>query len=156
MANIFGSAMCFLVAASIPVFGKLFRKNCFKENISICCNILAVALIVLVLIFVIMMVFSGFLVELATVFSFLRWIKWVSAFRYASNVLYINEFRNLEFCLTNNSTICPSSGNNVLRERSIDYTSNWDMWKYFFALTLMATICFFIAYIRLLFIKKVK
>ena len=103
-----------------------------------------------------MMVFSGFLVELASVFSFLRWIKWVSAFRYASNVLYINEFRNLEFCLTNNTNICPSSGNDVLRERSIDYTSNWDMWKYFFALTLMAAICFFLAFIRLLFIKKVK
>jgi ATP-binding cassette subfamily G (WHITE) protein 2 len=115
-----------------------------------------VALIVLVLVFVIMMVFSGFLVELTSVFSFLRWIQWVSAFRYASNVLYINEFRNLQFCQTNNTNICPLSGNDVLRERSIDYASNFDMWKYFFALTLMAALCFLISYLRLSVIKKVK
>jgi ATP-binding cassette subfamily G (WHITE) protein 2 len=115
-----------------------------------------VALIVLVLVFVIMMVFSGFLVDLASVFSFLRWIKWVSAFHYASNVLYINEFRNLQFCLINHTNVCPLSGNDVLRERSIDYTSDWDLWKYFFALTLMAAICFFISYVKLLYIKKVK
>ncbi|CAF1995870.1 unnamed protein product [Rotaria magnacalcarata] len=77
MANVFGSATCFFVAASISVF--------------------AVALIILVLIFVIMMVFSGFLVELESVFKFLRWIKWFSAFRYAYNVLIINEFRNQNF-----------------------------------------------------------
>jgi hypothetical protein len=26
MANVFGSAMCFFIAASIPVFGKISRK----------------------------------------------------------------------------------------------------------------------------------
>jgi len=114
-----------------------------------------VALIVLVLVFVIMMVFSGFLVDLASVFSFLRWIQWISAFRYASNVLYINEFRDLQFCSSNNTHVC-RSGNTVLEERSIAHTSNWDLWIYFFALTLMAAISFSIAYIRLLFIKKVK
>jgi ATP-binding cassette subfamily G (WHITE) protein 2 len=117
---------------------------------------LAVALIVLVLVFVIMMVFSGFLVDLASVFSFLRWIKWVSAFRYASNVLYINEFRDLRFCLTNDTNICPGSGNHILDERGIDHASNWDLWKYFLALTLMAAISFLIAYVKLLFIKKMK
>jgi ATP-binding cassette subfamily G (WHITE) protein 2 len=117
---------------------------------------LAVALIVLVLVFVIMMVFSGFLVDLASVFSFLRWIQWISAFRYASNVLYINEFRNLHFCLSNNTNICPVSGNHILHERSIDHASNWDLWKYFFALTLMAAISFLFSYIKLLLIKKMK
>jgi hypothetical protein len=29
MANVFGSAMCFFIAASIPVFGKMSRKNIF-------------------------------------------------------------------------------------------------------------------------------
>ena len=114
------------------------------------------ALIVLVLILVITMVFSGFLVDLATVFSFLRWIQWVSAFRYASNVLNINEFRDLPFCLANNTNICPLSGNSVLQQHSIDHASNWDMWKYFFALTAMTVLCFLISYVRLLLIKKVK
>ncbi len=103
-----------------------------------------------------MMVFSGFLVDLSSVFSFLRWIKWVSAFRYASNVLYINEFRNLQFCLSNNTNVCPMSGNQVLNDRSIDHASDLDLWKYFFALTLMAAISFLLAYVKLLFIKKMK
>ncbi|CAF4190505.1 unnamed protein product, partial [Adineta steineri] len=136
MANVFGSAMCFFIAATIPVF--------------------AVALIVLVLVFVIMMVFSGFLVELTSVFSFLRWIKWMSAFRYASNVLTINEFHNIQFCLANQTNLCPSSGVDILRKRSIDHESNWDLWKYFLALTLMAVLSFLMAYMRLRLIKKVK
>lgn len=103
-----------------------------------------------------MMVFSGFLVDLASVFGFLRWIQWVSAFHYASNVLYINEFRNLQFCLSNQTNVCPLSGNTVLQERSIAHSSNWDLWKYFLALTLMAAISFFMSYIKLLFIKKTK
>jgi hypothetical protein len=102
-----------------------------------------------------MMVFSGLLVELANVFSFLRWIQWISAFRYAANVLTINEFRNTRFCPNNFTSFC-QSGNEILREESIDYTSNWDMWKYFIFLTMMAVIFFILAYIRLLLIKKIK
>jgi hypothetical protein len=115
-----------------------------------------VALIVLVLVFVIMMVFTGFLVELSSVFSFLRWIQWVSAFRYASNVLTINEFRNIRFCLANHTDMCPLSGEDVLQRRSIDHESNWDMWKDFLALATMAALSFLMAYMKLLLIKKVK
>ncbi|UJR32419.1 hypothetical protein I4U23_019881 [Adineta vaga] len=136
MANIFGSAMCFLIAASIPVF--------------------AVALIVLVLVLVIMMVFSGFLVELKSVFIFLRWIQWVSAFRYAYNVLVVNEFRDIDFCLSNQTHICPLSGASVLEKRSIDHNTSWDMWKYFLALTTIAIVSFVISYMKLLLIKKKK
>ncbi len=156
MANVFGSAMCFFIAASIPVFGKISRSSIdlsLKKNILF---FLAVALIVLVLVLVIMMVFSGFLVELTSVFSFLRWIQWVSAFRYASNVLTINEFRNLQFCLNNQTNVCPLSGNDVLQERSIAHASNWDMWNYFFALVAMAILSFLMAYVKLLLIKKMK
>ncbi|UJR14432.1 hypothetical protein I4U23_001429 [Adineta vaga] len=75
MASVFGSAMCFFIAATIPIF--------------------TVALILVVLIFVIMLVFSGFIVELASVFKWLSWIQWISAFRYASNVLTVNEFHTI-------------------------------------------------------------
>ncbi|CAF3591918.1 unnamed protein product [Rotaria socialis] len=136
MANVFGSATCFFVAASISVF--------------------AVALIILVLIFVIMMVFNGFLVELESVFKFLRWIKWFSAFRYAYNVLIINEFRNQNFCLPNQTDVCPLSGNEVLHERAIHFESNWNMWQYFLSLTAIALTLFLMSYIKLLRIKKVK
>jgi len=97
-----------------------------------------------------MMVFSGFLVDLSSVFSFLRWIKWVSAFRYASNVLYINEFQNLEFCLNNQTNICPILGKSILEQRSI----NENLWQDFFALTLMSIVSFLCAYLRLLFLTR--
>lgn len=126
-------------------------NNIFLLNIC-----LAVALIILVLILVIMMVFSGFLVDLETVFQFLRWIKFVSAFRYAYNVLVINEFRDQNFCIANQTNVCPFSGNDVLRERAINFSSNWDMWIYFLCLMAMATILFMMSYIKLLLIKKVK
>ena len=114
------------------------------------------ALIILVLIFVIMMVFSGFLVELESVFKFLRWIKWFSAFRYAYNVLIVNEFRNQNFCLTNQTDVCPLSGNEVLHQRAINFESDWNMWQYFLSLTAIAFILFLMSYITLLRIKKVK
>ncbi|CAF1666801.1 unnamed protein product [Adineta ricciae] len=136
MANVFGSAICFFTAASMSVF--------------------AVALIVLVLILVIMMVFSGFLVELNSVFSFLRWIQWVSAFRYAYNVLVINELRDINFCLPNRTDVCLVTGSSVLEKRSIDHKSNWDMWKYFLALTTIAILSFLMSYMKLLLIKKKK
>ncbi|CAF4782215.1 unnamed protein product, partial [Rotaria sp. Silwood2] len=39
------------------------------------------------------MMFSGFLIDLSSIFSWLSWIQWINAFRYASNVLTINEFQ---------------------------------------------------------------
>jgi len=120
-----------------------------------CWICLAVGAIIVVVIFVVMMVFSGLLVDLNNVFSFLRWIQWVSAFRYAANVLTINEFRNTRFCLTNYTDIC-QLGNDILQQESIDYISNWDMWKYLLNLTLMGLVFFLMAYIRLLLIKKSK
>ncbi len=114
------------------------------------------ALIVVVFTFVVMFVFSGFLVALDSVFDWLSWIQWISAFRYASNVLTINEFRNIQFCLANNTDICPMTGPEVLTKQGLDYTTPWDMWKYFFALTMMAITFLLLAYIQLFRIKKTK
>ncbi|CAF3674887.1 unnamed protein product [Rotaria socialis] len=137
MSTVFGSALCFLAAACIPMF--------------------AVALISVVLVFVIMMVFSGFLVDLATVFGWLSWIQWISAFRYSSNVLTISEFRNLTFCETKNmSCLFPLTGEQVLDSRDLSHATDWDMWKHFLALTGMAVFYLILAYIQLVRIKKTK
>jgi ATP-binding cassette subfamily G (WHITE) protein 2 len=119
-------------------------------------SILAVSLIVVVFIFVVMMVFSGFLIDLNSVFSFLQWLQWFSAFRYATNLLTINEFRHLIFCLSNNTQICPMTGEEVLTQRDILYDNNWDMWKNFLALVIMISGFLTMAYIQLLRMKKVK
>ncbi|CAF2629932.1 unnamed protein product [Rotaria sp. Silwood2] len=136
MASIFGSAICFFISATISTF--------------------AVALIVVVLIFVIMFLFSGFLISLDSMFKSLSWIQWISAVRYASNVLTVNEFRNINFCLANQTDICPMNGSEILIKQAMDYATVWDMWKYFFALTMMAVTFLLLAYIQLFRIKKSK
>ncbi len=119
--------------------------------------ILAVALISVILCFVIMMIFSGFIVDLETVFPWLSWIQWISAFRYASNVLTINEFRHLILCqVTNMTNVCLLTGEQVLDQRNLDYAKNWDIWKYFLGLTIMAMTFLILAYIQLLRIKKTR
>ncbi len=114
------------------------------------------ALIVVVLIFVVMLVFSGFLVKLDSVFHWLSWIQWISALRYASNVLVVNEFRHMTFCLANMTTVCPLTGLDVLGQQELDYDTDWDLWKYFFALSMMTITFFLLAYIQLFRIKKTK
>ncbi len=107
--------------------------------------------------FILMMVFSGFLIDLSSVFVWLSWIQWVSAFRYALNVLIVNEFRgNITFCLANATNNCTLTGLNVLQQRGLDYASDWDMWKYFFALCMMVFTFLLLAYIQLVRIKKTK
>ncbi|CAF3424351.1 unnamed protein product [Rotaria sp. Silwood1] len=136
VSSVYGSALCFFISACIPVF--------------------AVALTVTILIFAITMVVSGFLVDIESVFSFLRWIKWISAIYYSSNLLTINEFRNSTFCLSNNTRICPLRGEQILIERNIPHDTDWDMWKNLLAIAIMALVFFLISYIQLLRIKKVK
>jgi ATP-binding cassette subfamily G (WHITE) protein 2 len=118
--------------------------------------IVAVALIVAILICVVMMMFSGFLIDLASVFNWLSWIKWISAVRYASNILTINEFQGLTFCLANLTDICPITGEEILDKRALSHADAWDLWKNFMALTLMAIIFFILAYIQLVRTKKTK
>jgi ATP-binding cassette subfamily G (WHITE) protein 2 len=104
-----------------------------------------------------MMVFSGFIVDLTTVFQWLSWIQWISAFRYASNVLTINEFRHLLLCETINGTnICSFAGEKVLDQKNLAHANDWDMWKYFAALAGMATFFLILSYIQLARMKKTK
>ncbi|KAF7252826.1 ATP-binding cassette sub-family G member 2 [Varanus komodoensis] len=48
--------------------------------------------------FVFMIVFSGLLVNITTVSSWLLWLKYFSIPRYGLNALQINEFTGLKFC----------------------------------------------------------
>jgi ATP-binding cassette subfamily G (WHITE) protein 2 len=103
-----------------------------------------------------MMLFSGFLIDLASIGAFLRWIQWISVFRYASNVLAINEFRNLTLCLSSQTDICLLTGEEVLSRRHISYATSWDLWKNILALLGIVGTFFIMAYIQLLRIKKFK
>lgn len=103
-----------------------------------------------------MMLFSGFLIALNSIFKWLAWIQWISAFRYASNILTINEFRNIVFCQNNSTSICPLRGLDVLNTIDIDHITDWDLWKNYFALFMMTIVFLILAYIQLRRIKKVK
>ncbi len=104
-----------------------------------------------------MMMFSGFIVDLTTVFRWLSWIQWISAFRYASNVLSINEFRHLLLCETiNGIKNCTFRGEKVLDQKNIAYSHDWDMWVYFSALSGMAIFFLILSYIQLVRMKKTK
>ena len=66
----------------------------------------------------------------------------------------INEFRNLKFCLSNNTHICPLTGEQVLVHRNIQHDTNWDVWQNLLAILIMAFVFFLLAFIQLLRIKK--
>jgi len=109
-----------------------------------------------VLIFVVMMIFSGFIVELASIFKWLSWLRWASAFRYASNILTVNEFGHISFSSTNMNHTFQMNGTDLLEQKELDYETDWDMWKNFFALTMMAAGCLILAFIQLIRMKKTK
>ncbi|CAF3299285.1 unnamed protein product [Rotaria socialis] len=136
MAKIFGSAMCYCVAASTSTLG--------------------VALVMIICGYVTMMLFSGFLIDLTSIVEFLRWIRWISVFRYSSNVLAINEFRNLTLCYSSDIDTCFIKGEDILFRRHISYATTWDLWLNILAIFLIAIGFFSMAYIQLLRIKKFK
>ncbi|CAF1498676.1 unnamed protein product, partial [Adineta steineri] len=136
LCSLFGSAICFFFSALIPMF--------------------AVALVIVVLIFVVMMIFSGFVVDLGSLYSWIGWLKWLSAFRYASNLLTINEFRDITFCLANMTSICPTNGTDILKSKQIDYQTGWDRWKDILALGAMVVAFYVLALIQLIRMKKTK
>ncbi|CAF3193044.1 unnamed protein product [Rotaria socialis] len=136
IASLFGSAMCFFISAITSIF--------------------PVALIIAILICVMMTMFSGFVLDLDSVFKWLSWIQWTSASRYVSNLLIINEFQGLTFCLSNQTNVCPMTGEQILDNLDIPHANSWDLWKNFLALTIMTVLFLISSYIQLIRIKKTK
>jgi hypothetical protein len=118
--------------------------------------LLGVALFVVIFSYMIMFLFTGVFIALESISNWLSWIQWISAFRYSFNVLVVNEFHNITFCVANFTDICPMMGSVVLRKLALDYVTDWDIWKHVFGLTIMALTFFVLAYIQLFRIKKTK
>ncbi|XP_069486639.1 broad substrate specificity ATP-binding cassette transporter ABCG2-like [Ambystoma mexicanum] len=137
-------------------------------------DVVAVANLLITICFVIMLIFSGLLVNLPTIMDWLNWLKYFSIPRYGLTALSVNEFRGLVFCnssATNssmNSTILwgtkgncstPSqdnictTGEAYLTQQGIGVT-NWDMWQNHVALACMMAIFLTISYVKLLLMKK--
>ncbi|XP_062349075.1 broad substrate specificity ATP-binding cassette transporter ABCG2 [Cinclus cinclus] len=127
-------------------------------------SVVAIANLLVTVAFVFMIIFSGLLVNLTTVLSWLSWLKYFSIPRYGMTALQINELVGLNFCGSNNTVLSSDStyrltghivctGEEYLESQGID-PSPWGLWQNHLALACMTLIFLTIAYLKLHFMKK--
>ncbi|XP_007437212.1 ATP-binding cassette sub-family G member 2-like [Python bivittatus] len=128
-------------------------------------SVVAVANLLMTISFVFMIIFSGLLVNLTSILSWLSWLQYFSIPRYGMTALQINEFTGLEFCNFNSnrnwsssnctevSAIQPCTGEQYLESQGINATT-WGLWQNHVALACMTIIFLTIAYLKLHFMKK--
>ncbi|NWS33279.1 ABCG2 protein, partial [Polioptila caerulea] len=124
-------------------------------------NVVSVANLLTTVVFVFMIIFSGLLVNLTSVMSWLSWLKYFSIPRYGMAALQINELTGLNFCGSSNNTLAHVSvflcractGEEYLKNQGID-ASTWGLWQNHLALACMTLIFLTIAYLKLHFMKK--
>ncbi|XP_032876142.1 broad substrate specificity ATP-binding cassette transporter ABCG2 isoform X1 [Amblyraja radiata] len=128
-------------------------------------NIIGVANLIISIIFVIMIIFSGLLVNLPSVLSWLSWLQYLSIPRYGLTALEVNEFIGLNFCNNTQVVSAPSfyvegtdpevicTGEQYLARQGI-IASQWSLWKNHLAMAIMMTILFTMSYLKLRFMKK--
>uniref|UniRef100_A0A8B9SZ88 Broad substrate specificity ATP-binding cassette transporter ABCG2 n=1 Tax=Anas platyrhynchos TaxID=8839 RepID=A0A8B9SZ88_ANAPL len=121
-------------------------------------DVVAVANLFMTITFVFMIIFSGLLVNLTSIMSWLSWLKYFSIPRYGMTALQINELSGLNFCTNNtgfpgmdNSQWC--TGDQYLKSQGID-VSTWGLWQNHVALACMTVIFLAISYLKLRFMKK--
>ena len=68
----------------------------------------------------------------------------------------INEYSGIMLCYSNNSNICPITGEDYLTSFKIEHANDWDLWKNFFAVGCIAIGFLVLAYIQLFRMKKTK
>jgi ATP-binding cassette subfamily G (WHITE) protein 2 len=130
------SAVCFAISASVSVF--------------------AIANLLSVLVFILMMIFGGLLVNIANLGDWISWLQYLSFIRYSLNALSINEMHSLTFTKTNDNgtVIFMMPGEQYLTEQGIAHDTAWDLWQNIMAMGIMAVGLMAIAYIQLRRMKK--
>ncbi|XP_040274030.1 broad substrate specificity ATP-binding cassette transporter ABCG2 isoform X1 [Bufo bufo] len=123
-------------------------------------DVVAVANLLMTISFVFMIIFSGLLVNVTSIMSWLSWLKYFSIPRYGLTALQANEFPGQFFCRNITEYTCNASsplllttGENYLYNQGIDYTP-WGLWQNHLALAIMTLIFLLIAYLKLNFMKK--
>ncbi|GCC19129.1 hypothetical protein chiPu_0018227 [Chiloscyllium punctatum] len=129
-------------------------------------SIIAIANLMITVIFVLMILFSGLLVNLPSVVNWLNWLKYFSIPRYGLTALQVNEFVGLKFCNNSESVFVPNenncstnsemlicTGEEYLTRQGIEATE-WALWQNHIALACIMIICFTISYLKLRFMKK--
>ncbi|XP_071893652.1 broad substrate specificity ATP-binding cassette transporter ABCG2 isoform X2 [Anas platyrhynchos] len=126
-------------------------------------DVVAVANLFMTITFVFMIIFSGLLVNLTSIMSWLSWLKYFSIPRYGMTALQINELSGLNFCtnntgfpgMDNSQPTIPMwcTGDQYLKSQGID-VSTWGLWQNHVALACMTVIFLAISYLKLRFMKK--
>ncbi|NXY54276.1 ABCG2 protein, partial [Callaeas wilsoni] len=124
-------------------------------------SVVAIANLLMTITFVFMILFSGLLVNLTSVVSWLSWLKYFSIPRYGMTALQINELTGLNFCSSSNNTLInmcvfiyrACTGEEYLKSQGID-ASPWGLWQNHLALACMSVLFLTIAYLKLHFMKK--
>ncbi|KAF1659457.1 ATP-binding cassette sub-family G member 2, partial [Aptenodytes patagonicus] len=114
-------------------------------------DVVAVANLLITICLVLMLIFSGLLVNLPSVMGWLNWLKYFSIPRYGLTVSRkLAPHSNTNFCPM---LFCRCSGEAYLCSQGIAPT-NWAMWENIVALFCMTVIFLIIAYAKLRFMRK--
>ncbi|XP_072051365.1 broad substrate specificity ATP-binding cassette transporter ABCG2-like isoform X2 [Amphiura filiformis] len=108
--------------------------------------------------YVLMIIFGGLLVNIASLGAWIRWVQYLSVARYCVNTLYITEFKDKTFCdppINNGTSQLCIDGNEFLESQGIDY-SDWGLWQNQVALVAITVGLMFFTYVRLLRMPKLK
>jgi len=119
-----------------------------------------IATVLTAMVWTCMMIYSGMLVLVDTVPAWLRWIKWLSIFRYSMNAFEVNELKDLFVCdplgtSSDNSTahhLLPKyncSGNVYLEDQGIAFTRPLDLWVNECALAALTCAFLVLTYVQL-------
>ncbi|KFQ16310.1 ATP-binding cassette sub-family G member 2, partial [Leptosomus discolor] len=122
-------------------------------------SVVAVANLLMTITFVFMIIFSGLLVNLTSVMSWLSWLKYFSIPRYGMTVSAVffcvqtwKRFAREKFDKCVFIRRC-TTGEEYLKNQGID-ASSWGLWQNHLALACMTVIFLTIAYLKLHFMKK--
>lgn len=140
------------------LFAVSLAASAISFLISAMVRIMAVANLLIAMVYVIMMIFSGLLVNLDTIPNWLEWLKYLSIFKYSFAALNINELKDMTFVLGNSSEHVMNcvTGNQYLDQQGISYETAWDLWVNYVALGIMAVGYLTLAFLRLLFMNKLR
>nr|XP_033799609.1 broad substrate specificity ATP-binding cassette transporter ABCG2-like isoform X2 [Geotrypetes seraphini] len=134
-------------------------------------DVVAIANLLITICFVLMLIFSGLLVNLPSVMDWLNWLKYFSIPRYGLTALQVNEFRGLYFCadkppnITNTEIIKGKCAKDPSQYTEVCYgeehlcsqgngIDDWAMWENIVALICMTLIFLVITYTKLRLMKK--
>ncbi|XP_046841579.1 broad substrate specificity ATP-binding cassette transporter ABCG2-like isoform X2 [Xenia sp. Carnegie-2017] len=117
-------------------------------------GIFAVANLMAAVLYTIMLVFGGLLINQQSFGDWIAWMRYLSIFKYGLEILEINELDGMQFeCPKDRNTTCFNTGSEFLDSQGIDTGMLW--WNQFI-LFAMTFVCCVLTYMQLRRVKKEK